>query len=156
MICQFFLKSHEVGADFLGSPPARLAFMRLPNTLQSSPLPTSIANLISATMKRNYTQVYNISDALLNVVAQTTGSQQALAEVIARMVTAFLGQYTHYFPLSLYLIHILFLETFRARTFQLLSQAYTSLPVALAQTYIGLPVDQLLAGMSPYRMYFTI
>lgn len=39
-------------------------------------------------------------------------------------------------------------EAFRQRTFVLVSKAYTTIPLALAQVYLGLPSDLLLRGMS--------
>jgi hypothetical protein len=46
------------------------------------------------------------------------------------------------------------LETFRTRTFKLLSKAYTSLPLALGQVYLGLTAEQLLAGMPLVKKYY--
>lgn len=40
--------------------------------------------------------------------------------------------------------------SFRERAVRLLARAFTSLPLPLAQTYLGLPVDQLLSG--PYAV----
>ncbi|TFY71882.1 hypothetical protein EVG20_g1135 [Dentipellis fragilis] len=45
-----------------------------------------------------------------------------------------------------------FVESFRRRTFALISKAYTSIPLALAQSYLGLPRDQLLAGTSAIKI----
>ena len=39
---------------------------------------------------------------------------------------------------------------FRQRTFDLLAKAYTSLTLSSAQMYLGLPADELLAGVYSY------
>ena len=38
-------------------------------------------------------------------------------------------------------------DSFRERTFQLLSRAYTEVPLNLVETYLGLPAEQIVPGM---------
>ena len=40
-------------------------------------------------------------------------------------------------------------DSFRLRTFDLLSKAYTSLSLSLASTYLGMPGPQIIAGNWP-------
>lgn len=40
-------------------------------------------------------------------------------------------------------------DSFRLRTFDLLSKAYTSLSLSLASTYLGMPGPQIVAGNWP-------
>ena len=42
-------------------------------------------------------------------------------------------------------------DSFRERTFQLLSRAYTEVPLNLVETYLGLPAEQIVPGM--VRLY---
>lgn len=43
----------------------------------------------------------------------------------------------------------IWLDTFRLRVFALITKAYSSLPLSLAEKYTGLPGEQILAGETP-------
>ncbi|KAJ7074097.1 hypothetical protein C8F01DRAFT_8182 [Mycena amicta] len=45
-----------------------------------------------------------------------------------------------------------FLDAFRTRTFHLLQKAYTSLPLPLAQTYLGLSAEEVLTCYGELRL----
>jgi len=106
-------------------PPARYVFSRLPDSLLATPLVKSLLGLVASTWDRKHANVYTRAESLFKLVEQPDFFDRKLATVILGMVTTFV-------------------ESFRQRTFILLSKAYTSLPLSLAQTYLGLPSDQLL------------
>jgi COP9 signalosome complex subunit 8 len=107
-------------------PPAHYALTRLPDNLASLPLSQALLLLLSSALERKHARVYSRAEHLFNMVRQPEFLDTKLASVIADMVTTFV-------------------ESFRQRTFVLLSKAYTLLPLSLARTYLGLPADQLLA-----------
>ncbi|KAI0053907.1 hypothetical protein FA95DRAFT_13646 [Auriscalpium vulgare] len=111
-------------------PPAKSALLRLPNSLAAQQLPQALFSLLSATWLRRYENIYRRTDEIIMFVqgSGVSNSEGNAAIVLARLVTTFI-------------------DTFRARTFALVSKAYTSIPLALAQTYLGLGREQLLAGM---------
>ncbi|KAF9469227.1 hypothetical protein BDZ94DRAFT_1244001 [Collybia nuda] len=108
-------------------PPARYVLTRLPDNLTSMPLVKSLMGLVASTGERKYTAVYSRAEALFNIVTQPEFFNASLSQLTVGMITAFV-------------------ESFRQRTFALVSKAYTSLPLLLAQTYLGLPPDQLLVA----------
>ncbi|TFK42460.1 COP9 signalosome [Crucibulum laeve] len=109
------------------APPARHALIRLPENLLSNPLIRILLDLSLCTLNRQHAKVYAQAEALFDQVTQTSFLDKDLANVIASMVTAFV-------------------DSFRERTFNLLSKAYVSLPLSLASTYLGLPVEQIIAA----------
>ena len=48
-----------------------------------------------------------------------------------------------------------FLEAFRTRVFSLVARAYASVPIQLAQTYLGLPQEQVLSSMTLLLLFIT-
>ncbi|KAJ6618863.1 COP9 signalosome, partial [Mycena sp. CBHHK59/15] len=108
-------------------PPARCALMRLPNTLTSLPFVKQLMALLASTWERKHVNVYARSQSLMDLVSQSDFLDSSLGALLGVMIG-------------------MFLEAFRTRTFNLLSKAYTSLPLPLAQMYLGLPPDELLAA----------
>ncbi|KAJ7286274.1 COP9 signalosome [Mycena rebaudengoi] len=106
-------------------PPARCALMRLPNNLASLPLVKQLCALVASTWERKHENVYVRSQALAQLVGQPDFMDTSLGALLGLMIT-------------------IFLDSFRDRTFTLLSKAYTSLPLPLAQMYLGLPPEELL------------
>ncbi|KAF8205736.1 COP9 signalosome, partial [Mycena galopus ATCC 62051] len=107
-------------------PPARFALNRLPHNLATSSLGKQLHSLLASTSERKYVNVYTRANALLELVTQPD-FDPSLGALLGLMVPAFL-------------------DTFRERTFNLLQKAYTSLPLPLAETYLGLPANEVLAG----------
>ncbi|KAK0211161.1 hypothetical protein DFS33DRAFT_1271020 [Desarmillaria ectypa] len=110
-------------------PPARFALTRIHPRLQKLPISTALAELLESSMERKYGEVYARAEALYNMAKDTSNTPDPqFPGVLSEMVQTFT-------------------ESFRERTFRLLSKAYTALPLALAQTYLGLTSDRLLAAV---------
>jgi COP9 signalosome complex subunit 8 len=130
-------------------PPARYALQRLPDSLSSLPLSRALSALIIYTMNRQHAQLYEQATALMNLVSQPDFFDKDLGSLIHTLTTAFLGKL-----LRVYVLRCAFTdaepteESFRQRTFELLSKAYTSLPSSLACTYLGLRPEQTINGKS--------
>ncbi|KAJ7766780.1 COP9 signalosome [Mycena metata] len=107
-------------------PPARFALARLPNNLGSMPLSRQLFGLLASTSERKYNNVYVRAQGLQQLVGQADFLDASLGAVLGTMLEAFLN-------------------AFRDRTFRLLQKAYTTLPLALAQTYLGLPAEEVLS-----------
>ncbi|KAF8892433.1 hypothetical protein BD779DRAFT_1509060 [Infundibulicybe gibba] len=106
-------------------PSARFALLRLPDKLASLPLSKALSNLLASAWERKHSHVYVKAEILFNMASQSDFPDAKFGSLIAEMVTVFV-------------------ESFRSRTFLLLSKAYTSLPLSLGQTYLGMPADQLI------------
>ncbi|RDB21421.1 COP9 signalosome complex subunit 8 [Hypsizygus marmoreus] len=106
-------------------PPARYALTRLPEGLTSNSLAKALIDLLASTWDRKHANVYSRAESLFILVHQPGFYNDKLASVITGLIEVFV-------------------ESFRQRTFALLSKAYTSLPLSLAETYIGLKADRLL------------
>ncbi|KAJ3984490.1 COP9 signalosome [Lentinula detonsa] len=106
-------------------PIAKLVLERLPIDIRMSPLISNLGSLTKAYSAGAYEQIYSKANALVNLVAQPEFRQPELAQVINAMVECFLS-------------------SFRDRTFLLLSRAYTSMTLSLAEMYFGLGADELL------------
>ncbi|KDQ61113.1 hypothetical protein JAAARDRAFT_152171 [Jaapia argillacea MUCL 33604] len=106
-------------------PPARFALQRLPNQLANHPLTTSLFKLLASTWERKYINVYPRAEEVYELVSRPGFPDRGLAPIVQAMTTTFI-------------------ETFRERTFALLSRAYTSLSLGQAQMYLGLGVDRLI------------
>jgi len=102
-------------------PPARFALTRLPSPLLHHPLTEGLFNLLASASERNYPQVYARARAL----AETLSEDADLSPIGPSMVKSFIN-------------------SFRTRAFNLVSRAYTSISVSLAESYLGLPRDELL------------
>ncbi|THH30747.1 hypothetical protein EUX98_g3438 [Antrodiella citrinella] len=118
-------------------PSAGFALTRLPSTLDKHPLSIALLSLQSAVRDKQYDQIYIRATGILTVIhTEKLVPGFDLAPVVAQ------------------LIHV-FIETFQQKTFALLSKAYTSIPLALAQTYLGLSTDQLLAIARRHRWTYN-
>jgi COP9 signalosome complex subunit 8 len=108
-------------------PPARYALTRLPEKLAAHPLSQALFGLLAATSERQYEHIYSRAESLFHYAQQPDFLDPKLGDVVALMTKAFVA-------------------SFQERTITLLSRAFTSLPVSLAQTYLELSADQLLAA----------
>ncbi|KAJ4475692.1 hypothetical protein J3R30DRAFT_3501933 [Lentinula aciculospora] len=106
-------------------PIAKLVLERLPTSIRINPLIKNLGSLTAAYSAGAYEQVYSRANALTNMVTQPEFQQPELAQLINLMVESFLF-------------------SFRDRTFLLLSRAYTSITLSLAEMYFGLGSGELL------------
>ncbi|KAJ3814693.1 COP9 signalosome [Lentinula lateritia] len=106
-------------------PIAKLVLERLPPDIRLNPLIKNLGLLTTAYSAGAYDQIYSNANALVNAVAKPEFQQPELAQVINIMVESFLF-------------------SFRDRTFLLLSRAYTSITLSLAEMYFGLGSSELL------------
>ncbi|KAL1744362.1 COP9 signalosome [Schizophyllum fasciatum] len=102
--------------------PARFALSRLPEQLQGLPIVQGLASLVALAWQRRYDLVYTRAEGLFTVASD-------FEEPIAQVLHALLRQ---------------FVESFRERTFHLLSRAYNEVPLSLVETYLGLPAQQIV------------
>ncbi|KAF8077777.1 hypothetical protein FPV67DRAFT_1684613 [Lyophyllum atratum] len=107
-------------------PPARVALTRLPDNVFSSPLSRALMELLASTCNREHANVYSRAENLFDLVHRPGFFDETLASVLTGLLATFV-------------------ESFRQRTIALLSKAYASLPIALAQVYLGLKDGELLA-----------
>ncbi|KAF9482813.1 hypothetical protein BDN70DRAFT_852734 [Pholiota conissans] len=107
------------------APPARHALHRLSENLATLPLSRALSSIVVSTMNRQHAQLYEQVNALTSLVSQPDFFDRNLGSVIHDLTAVFL-------------------ESFRQRTFELLSTAYTSLPSSLACVYLGLPAEQII------------
>ncbi|KAI9065343.1 hypothetical protein FKP32DRAFT_1590526 [Trametes sanguinea] len=99
-------------------PPARHALTRLPEPLASFPLSQGLFQLLASTTERKYSDIYRRADELHQFVLQPAFGNAELSQILAGMIMSFI-------------------TAFRKKTFDLLSRAYTSIPLPLAQWYLG-------------------
>lgn len=126
-------------------PSAKFALIRLPDAVASLPLARAMLNLFASVWERRYEHVYSRGEALFGLARQGDFPHAEMSGVLAALVTACVGKCSLGNPLAL--IHQ-FTESFRQRTIELLSKAYTAIPLALARVYLGLPADELFSSMS--------
>ncbi|RPD80381.1 hypothetical protein L226DRAFT_479116 [Lentinus tigrinus ALCF2SS1-7] len=106
-------------------PSARHVLTRLPDTLATQPLVQGLFNLLASVCERKYTNIYSRAEQLHQFVSGPSFSGELLGPILAGMVTAFV-------------------DAFRKKTFNLLARAYTSIPLPLAQTYLGWTAEQVV------------
>jgi len=106
-------------------PPARDALLRLPGALVAHPVPQSLFKLLSSIWERNYELIYRRTHDLLNTVTTPDFFEPQLAAVVQGLSDAFLA-------------------SFRQRMMKLINKAYTSIPLPLAQSYLGLSREEVL------------
>ena len=92
--------------------------------------------------------MYAGAEELFNLCHQPALSNDKLGAVLAELTTAFIGEALVHDTDSRLVVapNWPFSEEFRRKTFVLLSKAYTSIYISLAQRYLGLPIDQILSG----------
>jgi len=116
-------------------PSAKFALLRLTDAVASLPTARALLNLFASVWERRYENVYSRGEALFNIAQQGDSSHTEVAGVFTSLVTAFI-------------------ESFRQRTVVLLSKAYTTIPFAIAQAYLGLPAEELLSLVSEKGWHF--
>ncbi|KAH9011609.1 COP9 signalosome [Lactarius pseudohatsudake] len=116
-------------------PSAKFALLRIPDAVASVPLAQATLKLFASVWERRYENIFSRGEALSNLARRADHLQEDLAEVIAGLVGTFI-------------------ESFRQRTFVLVSKAYTTIPLSLAQVYLGLQSDHLLRVTSSEGWHF--
>jgi len=106
---------------------AKLVLERVQSNIRSNPLLKAVRSLTVAYGAGAYEEIYSKAAALTDLVAQSNFAEPQLAQVVKGMVDCFLA-------------------SFRDRTFLLLSRAYTSMPLDLAEMYFGMPADSIIAA----------
>ncbi|EAU88732.2 hypothetical protein CC1G_01105 [Coprinopsis cinerea okayama7 len=112
-------------------PPARYALGRLPDDLSNLALVKLLASLTNLTSHRHHSRVYSTVTSLLELVGNPEFFDQEFGVLLTNLVTQFA-------------------DAFRRRTFQLLSQAYSSLPLSLAQDYLGVSAEVIVNEANQY------
>ncbi|KZV96194.1 hypothetical protein EXIGLDRAFT_733765 [Exidia glandulosa HHB12029] len=120
-------------------PPARFALTRLPESLKSNGVASHTFRLVASAADRNHPNVYARSQVLREFVATPVG----------------LGDADQDFTQIVTLLLEIFLERFRKRAFNLVSKSYTSIPLALAQSYLGLSEEKLIADTTQAGWQFV-
>ncbi|KAL4067790.1 hypothetical protein J3A83DRAFT_4374124 [Scleroderma citrinum] len=72
-------------------PLAQLTLARLPDNLRLYPLTLAIGSLVTAVSERNYTRVYSHAEVLATLIQQPEFANDTLANLMASMVTTFVG-----------------------------------------------------------------
>lgn len=109
--------------------PANLVLARLPENLLSHPLTRSVVRLLVSTSDRKYEEIYSRAEALCALTQQPEFSNTAFANLISSMT-------------------VLFTDSFRQRTFALLSRAFSSITTTQAHNYLGLGREELLSAIT--------
>lgn len=104
---------------------ARFALQRLPEVLASNRLSQSLFGLVAAVTEKKYEVLYARAQEITQLQAQATFGELAFGPLLAKLVETFV-------------------DAFRMKTFTLLSRAYTTIPLPLAQTYLGCSPEQVL------------
>ncbi|KAI0822826.1 hypothetical protein BC628DRAFT_1387842 [Trametes gibbosa] len=104
-------------------PAACHVLTRLPDSLAAYPLSQGLFQLLASTHEREYLEVYRRAEELHQYVSQSAFPEAQLGQILAGMATSFVG-------------------SFRKKTFELLSKAYTTIPLPLAQWYLGYSAEQ--------------
>ncbi|KAF8275274.1 hypothetical protein EI94DRAFT_1793883 [Lactarius quietus] len=107
-------------------PSAKFVLRRMPDAVASLPLAQATLDLFAAVWERIYENVYHRGEALSNLARRADHLQADLGELIPSL-----------------------------RTFVLVSKAYTTIPLALAQVYLGLQTDHLLRVASSQGWHFN-
>ncbi|KAF7322383.1 CSN8-PSD8-EIF3K domain-containing protein [Mycena chlorophos] len=108
--------------------PARFALLRLPRDLTGTPIAKGLFALLASTSERKYTNIYSRAAELL-ALTSAPDFDGNLGAVLGLLLNAFL-------------------DSFRMRTFSLIQKAYTSIPLPLAQTYLGSSPEEVLNAAS--------
>ncbi|VDB82710.1 unnamed protein product [Peniophora sp. CBMAI 1063] len=107
-------------------PLAKFALFRLPGPLVDLPLSRALFGLTASVSERRHAHVYERAAELRSLVTSPDFSESvAFGQTLITLTDAFL-------------------EAFRERVFTLVARAYTSVPVQLAQAYLGWPQEQVL------------
>ncbi|KAF9227724.1 hypothetical protein BS17DRAFT_774211 [Gyrodon lividus] len=117
--------------------PAQHVLTRLPENLLHHPLSQALTHLLASTLERKYANIYSRAQALCILVQEPNFHDATLAKIVTFMTTAFV-------------------ESFRQKTFGLLSKAFTSIRVSQAQTYLGFTREQLLSASTGGWQYDSV
>ncbi|KAI0093902.1 hypothetical protein BDY19DRAFT_919504 [Irpex rosettiformis] len=113
-------------------PPAIHALSRLPNSLTACiPLPRVLLSLVVAVSGRKYQNVYTLATKVHEAL-DVTETPEGLKPIVTLLLDKFLDRY-------------------RRKTFELLSRAYTSVPLSLVQSYLTLSPEQILEVAAQYK-----
>ncbi len=112
--------------------------------MASLPLARALLNLFASVWERRYEHVYSRGEALFNLAQQGDSSHTEVARVFTSLVTAFIGKCA---VRNLPVLHYSVI---------LLSKAYTNIPFAIAQAYLGLSAEELLSCMLPILSWIII
>lgn len=74
--------------------PARYALLRLPDNLASLPLSRALSALVTATVNRQHSAVYDHANTLNTVVSHPDFTDKELAGVISQLLSVFIGEYS--------------------------------------------------------------
>ncbi|KAI6166851.1 hypothetical protein EDD17DRAFT_1541579 [Pisolithus thermaeus] len=113
---------------------AQLAVARLPENSRFHPLTRTLGNLVASASEHQYAQVYAHAEIMCGLAQQPEFANGDLANLITNLVT-------------------LFVESFRRKTFTLLSRAFSSIETTQAQIYLGLSRERLLSATSGAWQY---
>ncbi|KAJ8088083.1 hypothetical protein PM082_013634 [Marasmius tenuissimus] len=105
-------------------PLARSALRRMNHFARDIPIIQTLGSLLVAVSGRDYAQIYNRAEALVDYVTLPNFPSPELGRIIHNIVPNFVNH-------------------FRNQTLLLLTRAYTSLPMRLAVIYVGLPPDKV-------------
>jgi len=115
---------------------ARFALQRLPDSLKANPVPQALFSLVAAVSERKYDKLYARAEELQQIPQQVQFSEIDFNPVVLKLVAAFV-------------------DSFRRKTFSLLSRAYTSIPMSLAQAYLGFTPEQVLTVAQDHRWSYN-
>ncbi|CAL1705757.1 unnamed protein product [Somion occarium] len=113
-------------------PPARFALSRLPRSLESQPISHALFNLLASTSERRYEKIYVRAEQVVLAAQAFQIPGYELTAVIGALTTNFV-------------------DTFRRKTFALLSKAYSSLPLSVVQTYLGFTAEQAISVATEFN-----
>lgn len=113
---------------------AQLAVARLPENLRFHPLTRALGSLVASASEREYTQVYTHAEVMCSLTQQSESANDTLANLITNLVTQFV-------------------DSFRQKTFTLLSRAFSSIETTQAQVYLGVSREQVLSATSGTWQY---
>ncbi|GJE87131.1 COP9 signalosome complex subunit 8 [Phanerochaete sordida] len=113
-------------------PPALQAITRLPEVLKAHAISQASFRLAASISERKYGNVYPRANDLLQAVENTQIRDADFKAVVGSLLRKFI-------------------DTFRQRTLLLLSKAYTSIPLSLAQSYLNCLPEEVLAVATQHR-----
>ncbi|KAI0811004.1 hypothetical protein BC629DRAFT_1589744 [Irpex lacteus] len=116
-------------------PPAIHALSRLPSNLTGGhQLPKALLSLVVAVNVRKYDSIYSLATRV-HEAAQGADTPDELKPVVDGLLEKFL-------------------DGFRRKTFELLSRAYTSVPLPLVQSYLSLPAERVLEVATQFKWHY--
>jgi COP9 signalosome complex subunit 8 len=120
--------------------------MRLPDVLKVHPVAQALYRLAASTTQRKYGHVYPRAQELHDVLRNSQVPGVDLQAAVDVFLTRFLGMHRSVIPSVFHLLMHYHADTFRLRTLRILAKAYSSIPLALAQSYLECTSEQVLTG----------